>query len=62
MMNMREKESYGRTPWEDVEIVVIEVRAVTAAVLPLLVTRDPARAWVGPVFTIVEPLGDNANT
>ncbi len=61
MLNMRDRSAYGgKTPWDDLEIVVIEVRVVTAAVLPILVKRDPARAWAGPVLTIAEPLGGAA--
>jgi hypothetical protein len=57
MVNMRGRGSYGGLPWEELEVVVIEIRAATAAVLPILVQRDPTRAWAGPILTITEPLG-----
>lgn len=57
MVNMRPRGSYGGIAWEELEVVVIEVRATAAAVLPILVKRDPARAWAGPILTITEPLG-----
>jgi uncharacterized protein (TIGR02996 family) len=58
MLNMRDKSAYGgQTPWEDLEVVVIEVRAATAAVLPVVVTRNPLRTWAAPGWAIVEPLG-----
>ena len=57
ILNMRDKNSYGGTPWEDVEVVVVEIRSITAAVLPVLMQSDPTRAWAGPTLTITEPLG-----
>src|SRR5215471_7261483 len=53
MMNIRGSGSYGGMAWEDLEVVVIEIRSVAAAVLPVLVEPSPRRAW-----TIKEPLGD----
>jgi uncharacterized protein (TIGR02996 family) len=61
MANMRDSTSYGNTPWTDLEVVVIEIRTSAAAVLPILVERDPTRRWAQQTFTIVEPLGEEAN-
>lgn len=46
---------YDDTDWDDLEIVVVEVRVTVGAVLPLTFRRDTS----GPVeVTITEPLGD----
>ena len=58
MVNMRDTSTYSGIAWEDLEVVVIEVRATTAAVLPLAMRRDSMYARAKHNLTITEPIGD----
>jgi len=56
MRNLSDSRTYAGTPWEDIEVAVMEVRVTYSTALPIAVQKMLYRA----VPTVVEPLGTSA--
>ena len=59
LVGLRGRKKYGsNTSWDDLEVVVIEVRATVTATLPVNVMKGHAGRH--KTITVIEPLGDSA--
>ena len=56
MRNRSDTKTYAGTAWDDLEVVVLEVRVTYSTALPIAVQKTLYRS----VPTVVEPLGKNA--
>jgi uncharacterized protein (TIGR02996 family) len=58
LFNLRFSSHYGSdTPWDDLEVIVIEVRAAVAVTLPVVVRESHGPYATARTCTIPEPLG-----
>jgi uncharacterized protein (TIGR02996 family) len=64
LVGLRHHSKYGGdTPWEELEVVVIEIRLAVTATLPVQVTTSPGTgSWSYRTITVVEPLGAESKT
>lgn len=61
MLNLRDKGTYYGTPWDDIEVVMQEVRVVFTATLPVEASQSPFGPWVSDIVIkapTTEPEGD----
>ena len=58
MLNLPDRTTYGGTPWDDVEVVMQEVRVVFAVTLPVPVATAPRLSGRGEI-TITEPIAES---
>ncbi|AWM35999.1 hypothetical protein GobsT_62540 [Gemmata obscuriglobus] len=59
MLNLKDGKSYGGTPWNDIEVVLHEVRVVFTAALPVSVANGTLSSR-GANVIITEPNADHA--
>ena len=61
LVGLRRHAKYGDvTPWEELEVVVIEIRLAVTATLPVQVTHPEAGSWSSRTITVIEPLGGDS--
>ncbi len=56
-MRMTDGKTYGGTAWNDLEVVVVEVRTTFTVALPI--RREKPKGWARARVTVVEPHGDS---